>query len=177
MVTLTTDYGTFESASEKECIALARKAKREHAKAERERAEASDRAYERAAIRGFYLLEQAWRARAGGGRLSRAWIIVDPLYWGGCGVTVRERDSFWGSSRGHVATYEGAEYDHVGYRVVDVIADGCGWVVAIIVRPSEADDDSRDEVYVVGVAGDQVALRLLPMTGAEMRGLISESCV
>jgi hypothetical protein len=176
MVTISVpNLGNFEGEDERAAMALVRKAKRAAAAENRRRNEASSLAYARAAQRGFFLLDHAWRAKAGNTRMSRAWVIIDP-HVGGCGVTVRERDSFWGSHRGHVATYEGVEYDHVGCRVVDVIADGCGWVVAVILRPTDVEegDDSRDDVVVVGIADGQVALRMLPMTGREMRSLISE---
>ena len=173
MVTMTTSYGAFEAPTEEECLALARKAKREAKKREREQNAAYERAYERAAVRGFYLLDHAWRAKLAGTRMTRAWVLIDP-HVSGCGVTVRERDSFWGSSRGHLATYEGVEYDHVGCRVVDVVADGCGWVVAVILRPADAEDDSRDDLCVVGIADGAVALRMLPITGREMRALIAD---
>ena len=172
MVTLTNKHGTFEAETEKQAIALARKAKRDAEREEKRRGEAYDRAYEKAAIRGYYLLDHAWRARSKGERLGRAWVLVDPTY-GGHGVTVRERDSFFG---GHIATYEGVEFDHIGMHVVDVLADGCGWAIAVILRPVDVapGDDSKDDVAIVGIADGAVSLRSIAITGRELRQLISE---
>lgn len=175
MVTLTNKHGTFEAETEKQAIALARKAKRDAEKEEKRRGDAYDRAHDKAAIRGYYLLDHAWRARSAGARMGRAWVLIDPTY-GGHGVTVRERSTFFGAMRGHIATYEGVEFDHIGMHVVDVLADGCGWVIAVILRPVDVvlGDDSKDDVAIVGIADGAVSLRSIALSGRELRELISE---
>jgi tRNA splicing endonuclease len=169
MITITVPgLGLFSGEDERAAMAAVRKAKRAAATESRRRDEASSLAYDAAALRGFRILDHAWGARAGRTRLSNAWYLAAP-HVVGTGVAVRCGGPFGG----HLATYEGVEYDHGNERVVDVLVDSLGWVMAVITRPCDAPDDSRDEVVAVGTADGLVALRRLRMTGAELRELIS----
>jgi|GEM_PF-4735027 len=170
MVTLTTDYGSFEADTEDECIALARKAKREHAKAVKARAERLDKAYEAATRRGFAIYDAVYEALRRGRKLSRAWCLADPLVkYTGVTVTTRE---FGG---GHAAKYHGtADVDHYGYRIVDVILDGSGWCIGLIVRPWHATDDGGDEILAVGVHEDTAAFKSLEIDASDLRAVMAE---
>jgi len=170
MATLTTDYGTFSADTEEECISLARKAKREHAKAEKARAERLDKAYEAATRRGFAIYDSVYEALRQGRKLSRAWCLADPLvkYMG---VTVKTREF----GRGHAANYDGtADADHYGFRIVDVLLDGSGWCIGVIMRPWDATDSDQDDVVAVGVHEDMAAFRRLEIDASDLRAIMAE---
>lgn len=159
-ITITNDHGTFAGETEKEALALARKA----AKAAREKSrldEANGKiAYLRAESAGFRIMSRM----ASGEGFPRGWNYhragEQYVPW-----SITYRDSYsYGSVP--VVTWHGehgsaVSSDHYGYAFLGAIVNGAGFPLCVFLE-SRGADSGAIEAYAIGIEADQFAFVLLP---------------
>lgn len=160
MIAIENDLGRFEAETEKEALALARKAKR----AAEAKAKIDSANYELASLRaqanGYRIME-----RFATGPCPNGWRIKSPE---SSYVKLDRRVNLAGECY-HISTYDGehgrAIGDHYGYRVEGIVWNGSGFDIAVFLRSIST---GQLEAYAIGIQGESLALVGLPNITPEM---------
>jgi hypothetical protein len=156
MATLTTDHGTFQADTEKECLAMARKAKREAQKAEAQ--QHAD--YEQARLYADSAAYRVYRAiHRESESFPRAWELARPdsRWFPSC-----EHDYSSGKVSITLDTEHGrAIVDSYCWEPVGVVFNVAGWAMLLFVE-DKCSKEHPISAYAVGVRNGVYALDDMP---------------